>query len=178
MGKTAAVGRSPASTPGGGTQYKVVTVAELDRDIFAELSRLGAARQNDGGGYTITDTHAARSQSILPKVLDRLGKDGWLLCAVNKMECYIFQALPAGRRAEYKVLSPADMDKLALVRLEAAGVAGFAGVDQGRPVMQILDPSRARIQEVLPAVMGAIAEEGWQLAAINGPQLYIFARHS
>lgn len=178
MGKAAEIGRDPVPTPGGGTQYKVVTVGELDRDIFAELSRLGAARQNDDGEYTITDTHAARSQSILPKVLDRRGKDGWLLCAVNKMECYVFQSLPSGQRAQYKVLSPADMDKLALRQLEAAGVAGFAGVDQGRPVMQILDPARARIQEVLPAVLAGLAEDGWLLAAINGPQLYIFARHS
>jgi hypothetical protein len=69
------------------TAYKVVTVGELDRAIFEELARIGAARPEAGGGYAITDTAAARSQSILPTVLDRHGKSGWLLCAVNKMEC-------------------------------------------------------------------------------------------
>jgi hypothetical protein len=154
----------------------VVTVGELDRDIYAELVRMGAARRNPDGEHVITNTAEARSQTILPKVLDRHGKAGWLLCAVNGMECYVFRALPPGQRAEYKVLSPADMDRLALQGLEKAGIAAFSGMDLGKPVMQILDPSKARIQEVLPAVLAGLAGEGWQLAAVNGPQLYIFAR--
>jgi hypothetical protein len=160
------------------TAYKVVTVGELDRAIFDELQRTGAARPADDGGYTITDTAAARSQTVLPKVLDRHGKGGWLLCAVNKMECYIFRRLPDGERVEYKVVTPGEMDRMSLQSLEASGVATFAGMDGGKPVMQILDPARARIQEVLPAVMHGLSADGWQLAAINGPQLYIFARNS
>jgi hypothetical protein len=76
------------------------------------------------------------------------------------------------------VFTPGDMDRMSLQTLEANGVAAFAGMDEGKPVMQILDPARARIQEVLPAVMQNLAADGWQLAAVNGPQLYIFARPS
>ena len=174
IARTRVAAPAAAQEPG----YKVVTVGELDRAIFDELQRTGAAKTAADGGYTITDTKAARSQTVLPKVLDRLGKAGWLLCAVNKMECYIFRCLPAGERVEYKVVTPGEMDRMSLQSLEAAGVAAFAGMDDGKPVMQILDPARARIQEVLPAVMQGLASDGWQLAAINGPQLYIFARHT
>jgi hypothetical protein len=168
--------RVAATTAAQEARYKVVTVGELDRAIFDELQRAGAAKPAADGGYTITDMAAARSQTVLPKVLDRHGKSGWLLCAVNKMECYIFARLPAGERVEYKVVTPGEMDRLSLQLLESSGVAAFSGMDQGKPVMQILDPARARIQEVLPAVMQDLAAEGWQLAAVNGPQLYIFAR--
>ncbi len=168
--------RKPAPPMGGAAQYMVVTVSELDRSIFDELTRIGAARPGNDGGFTVTDIEAAKSQAILPKVLDRYGMSGWLLCAVNKMECYIFRALETDRRVEYKVLTPADMDRAALQILEATGVAGLSGMDGGKPVMEIRDPARARIQEVLPAVIGGLADEGWRLAAINGPQLYIFAR--
>jgi hypothetical protein len=178
MPKASSAARPAGFSAGESAGYKVVTVGELDRDIFAELTATGAARPDEGGGFSITDIAAARSQVVLPKVLDRHGAGGWLLCAVNKMECYIFRALPAGSRAQYKVLTPADMDRLALKHLEAAGFAAFSGMDGGKPVMQILDPARARIQEVLPAVMDELATDGWQLAAINGPQLHIFARHT
>lgn len=174
MAARSAVSRRPA--PAMASPYLVLTVRELDREIYEELARMGAARRRPEGDYVITDTAAARSQNILPRVLDLRGKDGWLLCAVNRMECYIFRALPGGKQAEYKVLTPADMDRLALQRLEKAGLASFSGLEGGKPVMQIIDPAKARIQEVLPAVLGDLASEGWQLAAINGPQLYIFAR--
>lgn len=167
--------RKAARAPGDAPEYKVMTVAELDAEIYAALVKSGAAEPVAGkvGEYRILDRDAARSSQIMPTVLDRHGAKGWRLVAVNRMECLIFER---GPKVRYRVISPADLDRRALIALEAAGHAAFVGFDAGQPQLEITAPEQARIQTVLPQVLSDIGAEGWRLAAVTGPQLYIFTR--
>ena len=158
--------------------YKVVTVSELDRMVFEELVRENAARAEPGepGKYVITNKKLAHSGVVMPKVLNRLGKKGWVLEAVNKMECYIFSCPQPAIAVEYKVLTPADLDRSAIVRLEKSGALALHHFEGQTPAMEVVDASAAKIQNVLPELLGAIADEGWRLRAVSGPQLYFFTR--
>ena len=158
--------------------YRVITVSELDQMVYAKLLELGAAKRSKSGHnqYEITDTQAAQSGNILPKILNPLGKIGWSLTAVNKMECYIFARSKKRIPVEYKVLTTHDMDKLAITYLELAGYASFETADDGSKNLEIHEAQNAKIQNVLPKALSTLSEDGWGLAAINGPQLYIFSR--
>lgn len=153
-------------------------MSELDKMIYAKLVELGAAKKSERGHnqYEITDTKAAQSGRILPKILNPLGKIGWSLTAINKMECYIFERTKPRVAVEYRVLTPAQMDDIAITHLELSGHASIKTEEDGSKNLEIHQAEHARIQNVLPKVLAAIAEEGWTLAAINGPQLYIFSR--
>ena len=104
-------------------EYMVATVGEIDAAVYALLERDGAARPVAGkpGSYEILDIAAARSQTVLPKILDAFGREGWKLIAVNRAECWIFERPKSkrGRRHwQYLVASPADIDAVALRTLE------------------------------------------------------------
>ena len=158
--------------------YKVVTVSELDRMVFDELVREDAARAepSETGKYVITNKKLAHSGVVMPKVLNRLGKKGWVLEAVNKMECYIFSCLQPAAPVEYKVLTPADLDRSAITRLEKSGALALHHFEGKTPAMEVVNASAAKIQNVLPELLGDLAADGWRLRAVSGPQLYFFTR--
>lgn len=112
----------------------------------------------------------------MPLVLNKYGKAGWRLVAVNKMECFIFNRPLERRRLEYKVLTPADLDKRAIALLKQEGAADVVSDEDNQPLLQISDPYKAKIQNILPKALLALSREGWSLAAINGPQLHFFVR--
>ncbi|MCB1416983.1 MAG: hypothetical protein KDJ64_11285 [Nitratireductor sp.] len=158
--------------------YKVVTVSELDRMVYDELVRENAARAESGepGRYVITNKKLAHSGVVMPKVLNPLGKKGWVLEAVNKMECYIFSRAQPAVAVEYKVLTPADLDRSAVLKLEKSGALALHHFEGQTPAMEVVDASAAKIQNVLPALLEELADEGWRLSAVSGPQLYFFTR--
>lgn len=164
----------PAET---GSGYRVITVTELDQMVFRQLVRDGAAKASVGnaGSYVVTDREKALSGNILPKVLNTLGRDGWRLAAVNKMECYIF-CRDRDSRYEYKVLTPADLDRAGLKLLEERGALSLKSLENGTPTIEINEPEKATIQQVLPALLAEQAGQGWDLASVSGPQLYFFVR--
>ncbi len=157
--------------------YAVLTVGEIDRQVYETLLALGAAKPPAvaGGRYEITDVAKARSGHIMPMVLNTYGAKGWHLRAVNRMECFIFEVDPE-KPVEYMVSTPPDLDQLALKMLQEDGFANYHVDAEGKQHYQITEPERARVQSVLPEMLMAIAESGWQLAAISGPQLYFFTR--
>ena len=163
-----------------GARHLVVSVAELDRAVFEELQALGAAKPSpdDEGSYIVTDTKVAHSREIMPRIFDSLGRQGWVLVAVNKMECFIFERSARKQVVRYKVMTAADMDRAALKVLEMEGKLSVEADETDGQVVQIDDPQAARIQTVLPKVLGELADYGWSLAAISGPQLYIFVNTS
>ena len=156
-------------------EYKVVTVTELDRMVFSELEAVGAAKpnQDDPGTYIVTDKEKARTQTIMPVVFNRLGKEGWQLAGVNKMECFIFQKEVA---VEYLVHTAGDLDRMSLAALDKDGHLAVEKQEDAEPIVQIKDTQAAKIQVLLPAVLSEIGDDGWELAAVSGPQLYIFTR--
>ena len=158
-------------------KYGVLTVGEIDLLVHTTLVALGAAKVIDEatGRYEITDVAKANSTNILPMVLNPHGKKGWRLRAVNRMECFIFE-VDENRPVEYMVSTPPDLDQLALKMLHEDGYAKYRVDDDGKQHFEITDPLNARIQSVLPEMLAAISESGWQLAAISGPQLYFFIR--
>lgn len=160
--------------------YRVITVSELDKMVYDKLVELGAAKRSPKGHnqYEITDTAVAQSSNILPKVLNDIGKTGWLLTTINKMECYIFSRAIKRTPIEYKVMTPPQMDDIAISHLELAGHASMETADDGSRNLEIHKAEHAKIQNVLPKVLAAIGADGWTLAAVNGPQLYIFSRHA
>jgi len=42
--------------------------------------------------------------------------------------------------------------------------------------LEVHSAEQAKIQNVLPKVLATVGKDGWELAGINGPQLYIFKR--
>jgi len=158
--------------------YMVITVSELDQMIYESLLKQKAAKKMEKGktNYVITDKDKARSQVILPKVLNPLGKKGWRLCAVNKMECFIFEKILPRTEVEYKVVVPPELDKIALSKLQKDGHLKFAGYEGEAPTMELTSSEDTKIQSVLPKVLAEFTSEGWELCAISGPQLYFFAR--
>ena len=155
--------------------HLAITVTELDRLVYDELVKIGAASVPENGSteYVITDREKAKSQNILPKILNPLGKKGWELRAVNKMECYVFKR---SEPVEYKVLTPPDMDRIGMRLLQEGGHLELSGFEGEIPKLEITSPKDARIQNVLPRVLDEIENDGWNLVAINGPQLYFFTR--
>lgn len=155
--------------------YMVISVGELDELVNRQLVKDNAARKPAKGesSYVITDREKARSSIIMPKVLNPFGKKGWNLVAVNKMECYIFHK---GEPVEYRVETPPDIDRISIKHLQAHGHLKLTGFEGQIPALEVTNPSAAKIQNVLPAVLGEYEKEGWKLAAINGPQLYFFMR--
>lgn len=158
-------------------QYRVLTVGEIDRLVFERLTDEGAAKPSTDhpDRYVVTDREKARSSRIMPIVLNEFGQLGWRLVAVNKMECFIF-AVDGEVPVEYRVLTPPDLDQMALSQLEDLGHARRLEGEGGAQNLEIPDPDQARIQKVLPRVLAKVGEDGWQLAAISGPQLYFFVR--
>lgn len=158
--------------------YRVVTVSELDQMIYAKLVELGAAKRSSVGHnqYEITDTSVARSGNILPLVLNPLGKIGWALTAVNKMECYIFEREKIRTPVEYKVMTTAELDEIAIENLQLSGHATLTTGEGDSKNLEVHSAEHAKIQNVLPKVLATMAKTRWQLAGINGPQLYIFKR--
>ena len=114
----------------------VLTVSELDRAVFEELARIGAAKPGGAPGkYIVTDREAAKSSAIMPRVFDRFGAKGLRLLAVNKMECYIF-AHHAGRQFRYMV-------KYGMTPMQAIQSAtGRAAVEMGRADIGVIVPGR------------------------------------
>lgn len=108
--------------------------------VYEALVAEGAAERAGQGRYTILDKAKAHSGRIMPKVLNPLGKKGWALTAVNKMECFIFAK---GAPVEYRVVTPPEMDRLGLLQLEAEGHAAFSGVSEDRPEIEITSPGAA-----------------------------------
>ncbi len=160
------------------SNHLAVTVTELDRLVYDHLKGQGAARADaeSPDSYVITDIEKAKSQVVMPAVLNRFGEEGWKLVAVNKMECFLFCKAENGERFEYKVLAPNDLDKLALGQLDQDGHLKVSTGEGDVPTVEITDPQKARIQDILPRVLDTIAVDGWQLVAISGPQLYFFTR--
>ena len=74
-------------------QYKVLTIADIDKLIFSRLVAQKAAEAipNQPGKYKILDVEKAKSQVIMPEILNALGKEGWILAGVNKSDLYIFK---------------------------------------------------------------------------------------
>lgn len=156
------------------SDHMVLTVSELDRAVFEELARIGAAKPSGAPGkYIVTDREAAKSSAIMPRVFDRFGAKGLRLLAVNKMECYIF-AHHAGRQFRYMVMTPPEMDRVAIEILQGNGQLAFAGVEGNSAAVEVINAEAGRIQVVLPQVLHKICGDTWELAAISGPQLYIF----
>lgn len=156
--------------------HVIVTVSELDRLVYAELAKTGAAKPGEvAGTYVVIDREAAKSSVIMPKILDRMGAKGLRLLAVNKMECFIFAA-DEGARYRYRVLTPPEMDRVAIEILQVEGELALAGFEGKATAVEVLNPEAARIQTVLPKVLERVCEGGWELCAISGPQLYIFIR--
>lgn len=156
--------------------HVIVTVSELDRQVYAELAKTGAAKPGEAAGtYVVTDREAAKSSVVMPKVLDRLGAKGLRLLAVNKMECFIF-AQDEGVRYRYRVLTPPELDRIAIGILQAEGQLSLAGFEGKATAVEVLDPEAGKIQTVLPKVLASVSDGGWELCAISGPQLYIFIR--
>ena len=159
-------------------EYLVRTVSEMDREVYSALRKAKAARPDPDqpGGYIVTDIEKAKSQAIMPEVLNKYGRVGWRLLAVNKMECFIFGRPLVREKLEYKVMTPTDMDKMSVTILRAEGAAEIAAEGTEDATLRIFDPAKAKIQNVLPKVLASLSREGWGLAAISGPQLYIFVR--
>lgn len=160
------------------TDFMVLTVSELDRLVFEALVKQGAAKKDpkQKSGYIITNKVKAQSTNILPRVLNPLGKKGWRLTAVNKMECYIFEKVGKGVALEYLVATPPDLDKKGMKILQDEGHLKLSGFEGDVPKVEVLSPKDAKIQNVLPRILSKYAEENWQLCSINGPQLYFFTR--
>ena len=158
--------------------YRVVTVSELDQMIYARLVELGAAKRSSVGHnqYEITDVSVARSDNILPQALNQLGKIGWSLTAVNKMECFIFERRKKRTPVEYKVMTTAALDEIAIENLQLAGHATLTTGEGDNKNLEVHSAEQAKIQNVLPKVLATVGKDGWELAGINGPQLYIFKR--
>ncbi|MCT4656494.1 MAG: DUF4177 domain-containing protein [Cohaesibacter sp.] len=158
--------------------YLVRTVTEIDQQIYTALQSMKAAKPDpkNPNSYIVTDVEKAKSQTIMPFILNEYGKEGWRLVAVNKMECFIFVRDLSKAPVAYKVLTPADLDKAAIKILQTDGAAQVVSDENNEARLEISDPQKAKIQSVLPKVLGALAEEGWELAAISGPQLHIFCR--
>ena len=167
--------RNDVAGPG---DFLIITVSELDRFVYEVLQSEGAAQPHpdDPGTYVISDQERARSQVVMPKVLARFGRQGWRLTAVNKMECYIFERTENRQPVEYKVLSTTDIDRLSMKVLQERGQLSVELDDNEEQTVHVKDASQAKIQIILPEVLGQIAEDGWKLCAINGPQLYFFVR--
>ena len=142
------------------------------------LKKQKAARSNPEkpGSFVITDVEKAKSQNILPFILDRYGKAGWKLQAVNKMECFIFGRTSSNHRFSYKVLTPADIDKMSVSLLQSQGAAELVVNEANQTTLQVTNPGKAKVQIILPKILDQLAVEGWSLTAITGPQLYIFTR--
>lgn len=137
-------------------EYMVLSVGDLDRQVFDLLCAQGAARPVEGKpqAFEISDVEKARSQNILPQVLDRYGGDGWRLCGVNKMECCIFsrpRRVQARKRYAYKVMTPADLDREALAWLSRRNAVSV--VEGEVTALEVSDLEQARIQVVLPQVL-------------------------
>ena len=175
----AATKRAGQAKDSSAPDYKVITVTELDQMVYKRLRIEGAAKpsKDEASGYVITNKEAALSQNIMPKVLNSLGKNGWRLTAVNKMECYIFTRDGNKSAVEYKVMTPGDLDRMAMENLEKTGALRLNRFEGLTPAMEIVEPEAASIQKVLPEVLVKIGEDGWQLCAVSGPQLYIFSRN-
>lgn len=171
--KKAAESKAASSSP---CEYLVKTVSEIDLLVHKHLVKVGAAEKSadDSGQYRILDREKARSTIVMPKVLNPLGKKGWKLTAVNKMECYVFEKQEP---VEYSVLTPADIDKMSMRLLQKKGSLVLAGFEGETPTLELTDPAGAKIQDVLPEVLADYGNEGWRLAAISGPQLYYFTRN-
>ena len=157
-------------------EYMIKSVSELDLMVQKYLVRVGAAEKPSAGSsqYKILDREKAKSTVVMPKVLNPLGKKGWRLVSVNKMECYIFEKHAP---VEYSVLTPAEIDKRSIRLLQQKGSLTLAGFEGETPKLELSDPSNARIQDILPEILADYGKEGWQLAAISGPQLYYFTRN-
>jgi len=155
--------------------YLVKTVGELDLLVNKQLVKIGAAEKPAKGetSYKILDREKAKSSNIMPKVLNPLGKKGWNLTAVNKMECYIFTL---GDPVEYMIYTPADLDRYSIDCLQKSGALKLSGFEGETPTLEVTDAKQAKIQNVLPTVLGLLKQENWHLCAINGPQLYFFTR--
>ena len=155
--------------------HLVLSVTELDRMVYQALRKQGAAKPPKKGAssYEITDREAAASVNILPKVLNPLGAKGWNLLAVNKMECYIFTR---GDAVEYRIETPAGMDRAGLNLLKDGGHLKLEGFEGQTPKLEITNSREATIQKVMPKILSSLSVDGWQLCAINGPQLYFFSR--
>jgi len=160
------------------TSYMVISVSELDQMVFDALLKQKAAKKDAGSssGYIITDKEKARSQTVLPHILNPLGRKGWRLCAVNKMECYIFEKVMPRVEVEYKVLTPPELDKMAMGILQSEGHLKLAGYEGEAPKLELSSSDSTKIQTVLPKVLAQMTGDGWELCAISGPQLYFFTR--
>ena len=79
-------------------EYKVVTLAELDKMIFSRLVTQNAAVPLNGqpGKYRITDVEKAKSQNIMAVVLNDLAEEKWQLGGVNKANLYLFSRIGKG----------------------------------------------------------------------------------
>ena len=176
MGKKGEAGRPQSRT--NGVNYMVVTVTELDLMVYKELRKSSAAKPSSSkpGTYVITDKEKAQSTIVLPKILNPLGKKGWRLCAVNNMECYIFRQEKPIKPLEYRVVTPPELDRMGLQNLEQGGHVKVSGFEGSVPTVEVTSPQHAQIQKVLPDILANFTEEGWELTAINGPQLYFFTR--
>ena len=91
------------------------------------------------------------------------------------MECFIF-AQDEGARYRYRVMTPPEMDRVAIEILQGEGELALAGFEGRATALEVVNPDAARIQTVLPKVLARVCGEDWELCAISGPQLYIFIR--
>jgi len=175
MNKLKGQGRENNSS---GTEYLVVSVTELDKMIYKALQKQSAAKPSkaDPDQYVITNKEKAKSQNVLPLILNPMGKKGWRLAAVNKMECYIFKRDKFSKPLEYLVCTPPELDHKGLQYLEKKGHLKMSGYEGKVPKLEITSPKQATIQKVLPEILGDYAKDGWTLAAVSGPQLYFFTR--
>jgi len=146
--------------------------------VYEALLKQKAAKKMEKGetNYVITDKEKARSQVVLPQILNPLGKKGWRLCAINKMECYIFEKTLPRSEVEYKIITPPELDKIAMGILQQDGHLKLSGYEGEAPKMELASSKETKIQSVLPKVLAKFTGEGWDLCAISGPQLYFFTR--
>lgn len=72
--------------------YKVLALTDINKLIVKHLKTFNAVEElkDKPGEYKITDTEKAKSQFIMPRVLNDMGQQGWTLTGVNQASLYIF----------------------------------------------------------------------------------------
>jgi len=96
-------------------EYKVLTLKDIDTLIFTRLVSEKAAEiiPKEPGKFKILDVEKAKSQNVMPQVLDAFGKEGWSLSAVNKAQLYIFSRLSVANDEAKKETKPKAEKKVA-----------------------------------------------------------------
>ena len=156
-------------------EYKVLTLQDIEADMYGMLGKDGVAKPVPGqpGKLRITNVTLARSENIMPRILNKYGKDGWKLTSINSSQLYIFSRRGTDA-VQYKVITLKALDAQIFGRLvkdkAAKAIPGQAGK------FKILDVNKAKSQSIMPAVLGDMAKNGWALSGINKAQLYIFSK--